>query len=137
MDLKQVYSLPRDEAGYGNIRITADSVNLSVEFEHWEGGQNKLGLIKFLDLSAFRFYDEMQSDFEGDLSDTIYEVVDSPWRKQLLATEPENIHGVKDKHHFTVFLSNNGCLEVIAERLEVAQSEDGVRSHIPTSTSAR
>lgn len=48
MELKQVYSLPRDEAGYGNIRITADSVNLSVEFEYWEGGQRKVGLISVL-----------------------------------------------------------------------------------------
>jgi len=43
-----------------------------------------------------------------------------------MRNEPKGILGsAKNKHHFAVFLSNNGYLEVIAEGFDVLEPYEG------------
>ncbi len=96
--------------GCGDIKITANSVELKVGFN----GAKK-GVLSFDDVTAFRFSDEYHSDFVAESYDVVIEILESDWKRELALVEPSRIRGgIGGKHHYAVFFSNNGYLEVIS-----------------------
>ena len=119
---RTVLELPITDAGCGTIRIVASSTRLDAEYEYFsrELETDAIGIIRFKDVRAYRFRGELQSlGFVESSYDTLVEIVDSKWRRELLKIEPKGISGgVGSKKHLAVFFSSNGYLEVIAEDFE-------------------
>jgi hypothetical protein len=114
----KVAELPMSGSGCGELRIVFDSLDVVVEYEY---GQGAVGRVRFAAAIAFRFRDEMHSVGYADGSyDTLVRIDDSTWMRQLGEGEPQGIGlGVAGMTHFAVLFSNNGYLEVIAERAEL------------------
>jgi hypothetical protein len=108
--------LPIPSSGCGDIKITADSCDLTVEFEYYSKEKKDLiGVLRFSDLNAFRFSDERHIvDYSSGSYDTVLRNENSEWIQQLLQVEPKGTNGVEGKKHYAVFFSSNGYLEVIA-----------------------
>ena len=113
------YTLPVGGSGSGDSRLTFDG-DLLLEFGCSEDQRGSAGAIKFYDVIAFRFRDEMHSlGFVESSYDSIVEVPDSDWYRELLRIEPHSsLRTIKDKHHYACFLSDSGYLEIIASRFE-------------------
>ena len=118
MTVRKVIDLPISGVGCGFIDIRSDGVQLSVGISD---GQIPAGTVLFDDVTAFRFRDEMHSrGFVGESYDTVVEVIDSDWVRELLEIEPEQILGsAEGSHHFVVLLSSNGYLEVVAKTVHL------------------
>lgn len=128
MITKILLELPIPGSGCGDIRITASSIELLVEYEYLEDtGRDLIGRVKFTDLVAFRFRNEMHSAGYCDGSyDSIVEILDSEWIRELLKIEPIGIfNSVRDKRHFAIFLSNNGYIEIIASDFKLLNPRQG------------
>lgn len=118
MIARKTLDLPISGVGCGFIDIRSDGVQLAVGISD---GQVPVGTIRFDDVTAFRFRDEMHSrGFIGESYDTVVEVIDSDWLQELIAIEPNQIlASVKGSRHFAVLLSSNGYLEVITKSVEL------------------
>lgn len=121
--------LPVSGAGCGSIRVTANSIELKLEYEYVSENDdiNHVGQIKFYRTGAYRFRKEILSaGFIEASYDSIVEVKNSKWHKELIKKEPTDVlFSVKEKKHYALLLSNNGYLEVIAESLEVLPDKKG------------
>lgn len=128
--VKVVEILPISGAGCGSIRISANSVYLDLEYEFEYKDQNitHVGKIKFLSLMAFRFRDEMHgAGYVSGSYDSLVEIQGSEWVKELHKKEPDNLRiSVSKLHHYAVFLSSNGYLEVIAEGIKFEKPREGM-----------
>jgi len=115
MVARKLWGLRTPQSGCGDIRITFDGVILLAEYEFRGGGQDQVGGLRFEDVIAYRFRDEMHSQgYVHSSYDSVVEVIDSDWIEGLVKAEPEGIHGAKGKKHFAVLLSSNGYLEAVA-----------------------
>lgn len=123
MTIRKAVDLPISGVGCGFIDIRSDGVQLSTGISD---GQIPVGTMLFDDVTAFRFRDEMHSLGYADGSyDTVVEIVDSEWVRELLEIEPKQILGsVNGSRHFAVFLSNNGYLEVVAKSVRFQTKVD-------------
>src|SRR5688572_24485928 len=110
MTVREIVNLPISGAGCGFIDIRSTGVHLSVGISD---SHIPAGAISFNHVTAFRFRDEMHSlGYANGSYDTVVEIVDSEWHRQILEIEPERIHASATlSRHFAVFLSNNGYLE--------------------------
>ena len=108
-----VVNLPISGAGCGAIKLVTDGVEFEVEIFD---GHRLAGKLLFDTVAAFRFRDEMHSlGYIQGSYDTVVEIEDSDWLKQILSIEPESILlTARRSKHFAVMLSSNGYLEVIA-----------------------
>ena len=112
----KVIDLGVGPAGCGGVRISSSGVSLFVKLDYIVARTASSETIVFTDVFAFRFRDELHSQgFCEQAYDTVVELVDSPWQKELLAIEPKGgLLTVAGKHHFAVLFSSCGYLEVIA-----------------------
>ncbi len=137
---RQVLDLPIPGSGCGDIRLSADGSQLVAEYEYLSEGddRNIVGRLSFSGVTAFRFRNEMHSlGFAEGSYDTLVEIIDSEWRRELLGIEPSGIWGsVENKKHYAVFFSSNGYLEVIAESFEELPSLEGPLESRDTTRSA-
>ena|SRR5438105_10733586 len=129
MAARILYRLPTPDHGCGNIELSTDGVELTVRYEYWEDGRDLIGGVQFEVVLAFRFHNETHSfAFPSckESYDAIAEVTDSDWLKQMIACEiPGMLLSAKGKHHYAMFLTNNGLLEVIAARYTILNSYEG------------
>jgi hypothetical protein len=118
MTSQKLIDLPISGVGCGEIKIEADGVGLSVCLTD---GEIAAGRLSFDEVTAFRFRDEMHSrGFVEESYDTLVEILDSDWLRDLLDNEPKQILGsVEGSHHFAVLLSSNGYLEVVAKSVKL------------------
>ncbi len=130
MSERAVLALPITDAGCGDIRVVATSTRLDAEYQYFSEALNidRIGIIRFVGLGAYRFRGELQSlGFAEGSYDSLVEIVDSAWCKELLSIEPNGIWGsVATKKHFAVFFSNNGYLEVIADDFQELLPREGL-----------
>ena len=125
------YDLPIGGEGCGDIRLTAGSVDVQVEYEYFDASECKMvGIIMFESAIAHRFRNEMHSaGYVNGSYDTIIEVKNSHWLKELRTVEaPGTLYGVSEKTHYALFLSSNGYIEVAAESVKLLPSRQGVLS---------
>jgi hypothetical protein len=124
MTAAKVFDLPISGIGCGEIKIESNGVFLRVSLTD---GIVDAGQLFFDDVTAFRFRDEMHSrGFIAESYDTLFEIQESAWLKELIEIEPEQILGsVVGSRHFVVFLSSNGYLEVIAKTVELRPCKGG------------
>lgn len=117
----QVLRLPIGGSGCEDMELSSDGTELDCIINYLSAAQLQTVAVRFKDVIAFRFRDEMHSTGFADGSyDTIVEIDDSTWIRELLQNEPRGIlGGVKGKHHIAVLLSNVGYLEVIGESAEI------------------
>lgn len=122
------YDLPVGGSGCGNIRLISDSTVLTVEFEYRQSGIDWIGIVAFDGISSYRFYDEMHSQKHVLGSyDAIVEVVESDWISEIAYDEPEGISvPVNQKHHFSLYISNNGQVDVIADSFSCVRPRRGL-----------
>jgi hypothetical protein len=128
MTARMLYRLPTSDVGVGNIEITTDGVELTIRYEYWEDGRDIVGVVQFEVVLAFRFHDEAHSFAFPSCKESynaIAEVTESDWLKQLIAMEVGLPLSAKGKHHYAMFLTNNGLLEVIAARYTILNSYEG------------
>lgn len=123
MTIRKIIDLPISGVGCGFIDIRSNGAELRVGISD---GQIPAGTIFFDDVTAFRFRDEMHSLGYADGSyDTVVEIVDSEWVRELREIEPEQILGtVEGSRHFAVLLSSNGYLEVVAKSAQLEANAD-------------
>ena len=117
MNTINLHDLGASGAGCGFTEIISDTVKLSVEYEYFDedsGCAETVGEIIFDGVAAYRFHGEYYGSGRpttGD--DTIVEILDSSWISEMNSHYPDGFPKA-DLHHFAVFLSNNGFLEVAA-----------------------
>lgn len=123
----RVLDLPVGGDGCGDVRFSGDSVSLVAEFEFRRNKEDRIGGIRFNDVVAHRFHDEMHSHGFSEFSyDTVVEIIDSPWMDALIRNEPTGLmSSASGKHHFAILLSNNGYLEVISESVVSMVTRNG------------
>ena len=118
--------LRRSTSGYGMVRVSAASPDLSVEFEYGSEGSDWVGKLVFQSVVAYRFRDEMRSrGFVRDSYDRLLVLPASQWIQELKKAEPDGMNDVEKCHHHAVFFSNNGYLEVAAESAQLLTSTRG------------
>jgi hypothetical protein len=121
MIAEKLAQLPIPASGCGDVRLTSDGVDASVEYEYRADGVDWIGKVQFSDCIAHRFRNEMHS--KGYCSES-YEAVavikDSPWLAELVSGEPTGIRDAVGKKHFAVFLSSNGFFEFIADAFAIS-----------------
>lgn len=115
------------DAGCGAIRLLFEATDLLLEYEgHDEGGEPIVGRLRFVSVIAFRYRDEMHSlGFAEGSYDSVLTFDDSAWLNELSGIEPRGISDVVGRKHFAVLLSQNGYLEVVAERVAVGSATAG------------
>ena len=101
------------------MRATADGINLSVEYRYLESGELRVGVVEFAYFVAYRFRGELHSEGSPlESYDSIVEIHDSDWLREIVRVEPPGTLWPWKKRHFAQFLSNHGYLEVIADHFQ-------------------
>lgn len=126
MKSKNVHRLSVGGAGCGDVRICSIGTSLRVEYEYRQDKQDLIGVLEFEDMIAFRFREEMYSaGFLEASYDAVLTVERSSWLKELAKIRPSGLRKVK-RHHFALYLSNLGYLEVIAEGFRESHARQGL-----------
>jgi hypothetical protein len=83
-------------------------------FEFSRDGVAYRGGLGFARVRAFRFRSEGHCTpwHVAGTYDTLAEVVESPWVRELLAAEPTETGGHWDIHHFMIYIDSAGCYEI-------------------------
>ena len=98
---RKIVDLPITGAGCGEIEIRSNGVDLTLRFSD---GQMIAGTLVFDDVTAFRFRDEMHSlGFADGSYDSLIEIVDSAWYKELCDIEPDRLLSSVTGSSLTVF----------------------------------
>ena len=126
MKIEKIVKLPISGSGCGSVKLTSLGVMLLIEFEYHQEGRDRIGSINFEGVTAYRFRDELHSlgYFKGSY-DSLVEIQDSDWIKELLHIEPKGFRGVGGKRHYALFLSSNGLFEIIADMHELLLEREG------------
>lgn len=107
--------LPISQSGCGNTRLISDGVSLTIEFEYREAGRDLIGCLRFSEVIAYTFRNEMHSQgYLSEAYDAVHEVPESSWLQQMKDAAPNGVRDADSKRHFAVFLSSNGYFEVLA-----------------------
>jgi hypothetical protein len=115
-----VHRLESPGSGCGDIRLTYRETYLVLDYEFRASGRDYVGHLRFEDVVAFRFRDELHSAGFADASyDEVVDIQDSEWLEQLSVIEPAGFGALRSRRHFAVLLSNNGYLEVVALRVTI------------------
>ena len=126
---KKLFELPVPGSGCGETQIVTDGVECVIRYEFHKDGKDWIGAIKFIGLVAHRFRNEYHSaGYAGEAYDSVAEILDSTWLKELVKLEPAGVRGASGKHHFAVFLSSNGYFEIIADAFETLPAKEGLLS---------
>jgi len=127
MKIKKIFQLPIPQSGCGNVRFCFSGLDGLLEFEFRKNGSDYIGGIQFNRIAAFRFRDEMRSDGYADESyESVIEVLDSDWKKELKKIEPPSVSSISERHHFAALLSSNGYFEVIAKECSLVEEKMGL-----------
>jgi hypothetical protein len=127
MNNTTVHRLYTPDSGCGDIRVRYENLALVLDYEFRATGNNQVGHLRFVDVVAFRFRDELHSSgFEKGSYDEIVELQKSEWLDQLRSIEPPGFGSLSGKRHFAVLLSNNGYLEVVARDVVAVASTLGL-----------
>jgi hypothetical protein len=122
----KIHDLSVGPAGCGHTRLTSDGLSLLLEYEYFDGPKPLIGGISFQSIVAYRFSAEMHtSNYPDEAYDSVLEIVSSPWKKELQLAEPSGIDDIASTHHFAVFLSSNGYLEVLADACSLIDPRPG------------
>jgi hypothetical protein len=93
----------------------------AIRFEYVKDGIKHQGGIKFTRVLAVRTRSERCCTawhIDG-VYDTLVEVEDSPWVKEMRADTSEQWRDKWAMHHYMIYLDSTGCFEVIADSWEV------------------
>ena len=114
---RKLHELDIAPAGPGRMRITADGSLLIVDFER---SSMERGRVRFRHPRAHRHIDFFRGGMvvPGERWDVIGEIRPSPWIAELRAIDPDHAYDFDSMHHFTLFLVDNGYLEVVAEGVD-------------------
>lgn len=125
--IHKVIDLGIGSAGCHDIRVTMHGGSVLVEVPYSVGRTYTAQSLLFHNAIAFRFRDEMHSlGFWPEANDTVIDVVDSIWLKELANIEPAGLlYGIAGKRHFAVLFSNNGFLEIVADDVQVQSPDEG------------
>lgn len=124
---KTLVVLPISDSGCGDILITSNVTALVVEFEYRHEGRDFIGGLRFESAACFRFSGERYSEgFLGDAYDTLIEVCESEWLNKVFGGLDEHDSAASESmHHYAVFFSNNGYLEVVSENVKQVVAREG------------
>lgn len=61
-----------------------------------------------------------------DVYDTLVEVKESSWLKELKDIATENKRDISDMHHYMIYFDDAGCYEIIASSWEILPEEEGL-----------
>lgn len=129
MKPKRLVDLPVPGSGCGDIRICSEANSIRIEYEYRWDGVDWVGCVHFLNVIAFRFRDEFHSvGYCSESYDSVAQIDDSDWLKELIAGEPSNKNVLGGKIHFAIFFSSNGYFEAIAEKYETPTPRRGFLS---------
>ena len=118
-------NLKAGQSGCGEIRISANSFELTLEYEYANETGDWVGTVEFGWCLAYRFRGEYFSlGFVQNSFDHIREVKHSAWLREILAQGDAGMV-VKEPKHFAVLLSNNGYLEVLAATVKEIEPRKG------------
>lgn len=128
MKTEMILDLPVVGSGCERVHLSSDGTELQAQVEYLSARHRNTVTVRFEDVVAFQFRDEMHCfGFAVGSYDKVVEVIDSVWAQELLESEPKGIlGGMKGKRHFAVLLSNVGYLEVIAENVHTVPPKDTV-----------
>jgi hypothetical protein len=119
------FDLGTPGSGIGDIKIAFEGSDLKVEYEFTKNG-DFVGNATFENTHVFRFRDELRSrGFIEESYDTVIKVIESSWLGELRALDASGMDDLEGLHHFAVFLSSNGYLEVIAEKARLGAPRAG------------
>lgn len=131
MKIKVHRELPVGGPGCGDLRIGGSLVNISVMYEYYDGvaKAESVGTVNFTYARAMRFCSEpLARGWDRQAYDTLIEIEDSPWIRELAAPEPEGgmPTTIRTAKHFAIYFSNNGYLEVVASTYSESVPRIGV-----------
>jgi len=127
MYAEKLTELPVPSSGCGDSRVLTDGVELLLEYEYRADKTDWIGGIRFTEIVAYRFRNELHSrGYCSESYEAVAEIKDSLWLSELLRDEPPGIRSARGKRHFAVFLDSNGYLEIIAEAFELLPSRKGL-----------
>ena len=98
-----------------------------LHYHYVRDGEYYRGGIRFKRVPAYRFRAERCSTvphFEGAY-DTLVEVEDSDWVKEIYADTDKLYRDRWEMHHYKIYLDSGGLYEVIAESWEVLPEREG------------
>lgn len=126
MTYEILHKLDCSDSGCGDIRLTYQEICLLLDYEYRLHGKDQIGHLRFYDVVAFRFRDELHSaGFALDSYDSLVKITNSEWIDQLRSYEPAEVEQVSEKNHYAILISNTGYLEVIADVATVEAAPDG------------
>lgn len=122
-----VTDLSTSDAGCGLIRVVFDATDMLLEYEgHDRERKPIVGRLRFCGVIAFRFRNELHSlGFLKGSYDSVMEQGTSEWLDELIRMEPPGYQDATGKRHFSVLLSSNGYLEVVADGLKTEPALEG------------
>lgn len=107
-----IQKLPIGSAGCGDIRLLSDGYNLLIQFEYACGGNDKIGAIKFENVTRYEFCEENACrEFVPGSLHAVVEVDDLETLSNILTSKQSK----QSKHYYVLYLSGSGRIDVVAK----------------------
>jgi len=147
MIVKTLARLPlwKSKTGCDAIKFTSNGVMIIIEYSYFAEGKEYIGAVHLDAVMAHKFANEPNTqgliiggygasaeanglalvrELIEKATDSVAEVEDSPWVKQMIERSPEHTWPFR-KRHFVMDLSNNGFFEIIADDFKLPPPREG------------
>lgn len=118
---KTLYRVPAPSTTFTNeAYFDGEGSSPAIRFGYRKDGSKHQGGVKFNHVLAVRTRSERCCTawhIEGAY-DTLVEVEDSPWVKEMRADTAEQWRNKWAMHHYMIYLDSAGCFEIIADSWE-------------------
>lgn len=106
------------------LRTEAGSLLLSMGFD--DDGHERLALLRFVKQRAFRKRSEIYCTawHVADTFDTVCEVQGADWVQELRSASVPELRDQWVMRHFMIYIDSFGCLEVVAESVDLVLDSD-------------
>lgn len=101
------------------LRTEGGSLLLSMDFD--DDGQERSALLRFVKQRAFRKRSEIYCTawHVADAFDSVCEVQSADWVQELQSASVPELRNQWVMRHFMIYVDSFGCLEVVAESVEL------------------
>lgn len=116
---------PLPSAYTEDVVFTFPGGNAELRYMYEWNGSMHAGGLRFRRVRAYRFRTERNCTLWHieDAYDTLVEVEQSDWVRELLEAEPSDIRGQWKMRHFMIYIDSAGAYEVVAESFEWLSEE--------------
>lgn len=114
--LRKLYELPVASTAIPHVHLEFPGAHLDLRFEYRIKGEPRRAGIRFERVRAHRHKAELYctpDQIEAGY-DSLVEVGESPWIRELLTAAPADQRHSWEMHHYLIYFDSNGCYEVIA-----------------------